>query len=94
MTHAETALQTTERLIRERMPQLLGDKFTISRIETSTFRRNNHDVNYMTVFFKPGHPPLDSEEIDEFTSTVWKELVSRDMVDIPAVAYVDDEAGP
>ncbi len=94
MTHAETALQATEKLIRERMPELLGDKFTISRIETSAFRRNNHDVNYMTVFFKPGHLPLDSEEFDEFTSTVWKELVSRDMVDIPAVAYVGDETGP
>ena len=93
MTDAETALQTTERLIRERMPQLLGDKFTISRIEASAFRRNNHDVNYMTVFFKPGHPPLNSEEFDEFTSTVWMELVSRDIADIPAVAYVDDETG-
>ena len=67
MTHAETALQTTEKLIRERIPELLGDKFTISRIEASAFRRNNHDVNYMTVFFKPGHPPLDTEEFDEFT---------------------------
>ena len=54
-------------------------------------RRKNRDVNYMTVYLEPGHPPLDHAAIIEFDIRPFKTLMSQGIFDKPAVAYVDRE---
>ena len=77
MSRTNRALQVTEEIIRKELPGHLGEGFRISHIESTFIRRKKRNVNYMTVYLEPGHPPLDNAAIMEF--------------DIPAVAYIDRE---
>ena len=85
------ALQVTEAIIRKELPGYLGEGFRISHIESTSMRRKKRDVNYMTVYFEPGHPPLDDAVIIEFDIGLRKTLMGQNIFDKPAIAYIDRE---
>ena len=43
----------------------------------------------MTVYFEPGHPPLDDGTIIEFDIRLHERLIGQRIFDKPAVAYID-----
>ena len=91
MPKTNRALQVTEEIIRKELPGHLGEGFRISRIESTSMRRKKRDVNYMTVYFEPGHPPFDDDAIMEFELALRERLMGQQILDKPAVAYIDRE---
>ena len=91
MHSTNRALQVTEEIIRKELPGHLGEGFRISHIESTSMRRKKRDVNYMTVYFEPGHPPLDDDAIMEFELGLFETLMGQHIFDVPAVAYIDRE---
>lgn len=91
MSRTNRALQVTEEIIRKELPGHLGEGFHISHIESTFMRRKKRDVNYMTVYFEPGHPPLDDAAIMDFDIGLHEKLLGQQIFDIPAVAYIDRE---
>ena len=91
MSRTNRALQVTEEIIRKELPGHLGEGFHISHIESTFIRRKKRDVNYMTVYLEPGHPPLDNAAIMEFDIGLHERLLGQQIFDIPAVAYIDRE---
>ena len=85
------ALQVTEAIIRKELPGYLGEGFRISHIESTSMRRKKRDVNYMTVYLEPGHPPLDAAVIIDFDLRLHEKLIGQQIFDTPAVAYIDRE---
>ena len=83
--------QVTEEIIRKELPGHLGEGFHISHIESTFMRRKKRDVNYMTVYLEPGHPPLDDAAIMEFDLGLRERLIGQQILDTPAVAYIDRE---
>ena len=91
MSRTNRALQVTEEIIRKELPGHLGEGFRISHIESTSMRRKKRDVNYMTVYFEPGHPPFDDDAIIEFDIRLFERLMGQQIFDKPAVAYIDRE---
>ena len=91
MPRTNRALQVTEEIIRKELPGHLGEGFHISHIESTFIRRKKRDVNYMTVYFEPGHPPFDDDAIMEFELALRERLMGQQILDKPAVAYIDRE---
>ena len=91
MHRMNRALRVTEEIIRKDLPGHLGAGFRISHIESTSMRRKKRDVNYMTVYFEPGHPPLDEDAIMEFELGLFETLHGPTIFDVPAVAYIDRE---
>ncbi len=91
MPRTNRALQVTEEIIRKDLPGHLGEGFRISHIESTFMRRKKRDVNYMTVYFEPGHPPFDDAAIMEFELGLRERLLGQQILDKPAVAYIDRE---
>ncbi len=89
MHRTNRAIQVTEEIIRKDLPGHLGEGFRISHIESTSMRRKKRDVNYMTVYFEPGHPPLDEDAIMEFELGLHERLMDQHIFDKPAVAYID-----
>ena len=90
MPRTNRALQVTEEIIRKELPGHLGEGFHISHIESTFMRRKKRDVNYMTVYLEPGHPPL-AAAIIEFELGLRERLMGQQILDKPAVAYIDRE---
>ena len=91
MSRTNRALQVTEEIIRKELPGHLGEGFRISHIESTFMRRKKRNVNYMTVYFEPGHPPFDDHAIMEFELGLRERLMGQQILDKPAVAYIDRE---
>ena len=91
MPRTNRALQVTEEIIRKELPTHLGEGFRISHIESTSMRRKKRDMNYMTVYFEPGHPPLDDDTLIEFDIRLRERLMGQLIFDKPAVAYIDRE---
>ncbi len=89
MPKTNRALQATVELIQKNLPQAFGAGFRISHIESTSLQRNNRDVNYMTVYLEPDHPPLDDEAIVELDIQLREMLIAQHIFDKPAVAYID-----
>ena len=89
MPRTNHALQTTEELIHKNLPQAFGAGFHISHIESTSLQRNKRDVNYMTVYLEPGHPPLDDAAIVELDLRLREMLMGQHIFDKPAIAYID-----
>ena len=88
MNETNRTLQTAERLIRERFPEHFGDGCHIDRIDGSSFRRKDHEINYITVYLAPGSPTLDHQKTNDFDILIKKELIDHNIRDWPAVAFV------
>ena len=91
MNQTNSTLKTAERLIQERFPGHFGDGYSIEKIVGSSFTRKGHDVHYITVHLAPGCPPLGHGEANEFDILLKEELVSHDIFDWPAVAFVTQD---
>ena len=91
MSRTNRALQVTEEIIRKELPGHLGEGFRISHIESTFIRRKKRNVNYMTVYLEPGHPPLDNAAIMDFDIGLHERLLGQQIFDVPAVAYIDRE---
>ena len=91
MPRTNRALQVTEEIIRKELPGYLGEGFHISHIESTSIRRSKRDVNYMTVYLEPGHPPLDDDAFIGFDIGLRESLMGQRIFDKPAVAYIDRE---
>ena len=91
MPRTNRALQVTEEIIRKDLPGHLGEGFRISHIESTSIRRSKRDVNYMTVYLEPGHPPLDDDAFIGFDIGLRERLMGQRIFDKPAVAYIDRE---
>ena len=89
MPRTNRALQATEELIHKNLPQAFGAGFRISHIESTSLQRSKRDVNYMTVYLEPGHPPLDDEAIVELDIRLHEMLIGQNILDKPAIAYID-----
>ena len=92
MNTGNATLKTAEEIIRKRFAAHFGKDYHIQHIESSTFQRNNRNVNYMTVYLRPDSPPLDHSVTTQFDLLLKEELAGHNIRDWPAVAYVVAEA--
>ena len=93
MNETNHTLQIAEQLIRERFRRHFGDRYRIDSIVGSSFGRKDREVNYITVYLVPGEPPLDRWETNEFDILLKEELISHDIRDWPAIAFVAQDRG-
>ena len=91
MNGTNRTLQTAERLIRERFPKHFGDSYRIDHMVSSSFRRKDREINYITVYLTPGSPAPDHQETKEFDLLIKEELIGHNMRDWPAVAFVTQD---
>ena len=92
MSETNHTLKITEELIRKRFPRRFGDRYSIDRIVSSSFNRNDREINYITVYLEPGGPPLDHRETNEFDMCLKEELTGLDIFAWPAVAFVTKDS--
>ena len=88
MNEANRTLKTAEQLIRERFSGHFGDCYHIDHIVSSSFRRKDREVNYITVYLAPDGPPLDPWAANEFDILLKELLIGHDIRDWPAIAFV------
>ena len=91
MNENNLSLQTAEQLIRQRFPKHFGDGYRIDRIVGSSFGRNGREVNYITVYLAPGGPPLDHRKSSEFDILLKEEMLSQNIREWPAIAFVTQD---
>ena len=60
MATQERLLNEASDWVRSELAALLGPDYQIARITTDTFRHEDEDLNNIHVYFKPGHPRLDT----------------------------------
>ena len=92
MNETNFTLETTERLIREQFPKHFGDRYRIDRIVGSSFRHEDREVNYITVYLAPGGPPLDHLETIRFDILLKEMLTGYDIRNWPAIAFTTQES--
>ena len=88
MNETSRTLATAERLIRRRFHKHFGDRYSIDSIVGRSFNRKDREINYITVYLAPGGPPLDHRETSEFDIILKEEMISYDIPDWPAIAFV------
>ena len=88
MNTGNATLKTAEEIIRKRFAEHFGKDYHIQSIESSSFQRNNRNVNYIKVYLVSDSPPPDHSVTTQFDLLLKEELAGRNIRDWPAVAYL------
>ncbi len=72
-------------LVREHLPDYLGDGFEISDVIAESFTHRDRELGYVTVQLSPGHPPVDARALSQFDVDMHREFIDRGFFPPPAV---------